>query len=162
MDALQSPTSVPDTAGVIAPPPVIFAAWFGAAILLQWVHPLRIPVYPIGLEWPGLVLMNLSWMLALWGTFSMRRGGTNINPYLPTISLVISGPYRFSRNPLSLSLLLLYVGLSLRIDTFWPLLLLIPLLIVFHFGVVVREEKYLETKFGEAYRAYCASVRRWI
>jgi len=55
----------------------------------------------------------------------------------------------------------LYLGLSLRIDTLWPLLLLVPLLVVFHFGVIQREERYLERKFGDTYRNYRLAVRRW-
>jgi protein-S-isoprenylcysteine O-methyltransferase Ste14 len=91
----------------------------------------------------------------------MRRAQTNINPLRPTTSLVTSGPYRFSRNPLSVSLVVLYLGLSLKIDTLWPLLLLLPLLIVFHFGVIQREERYLERKFGDTYRHYRSAVPRW-
>jgi protein-S-isoprenylcysteine O-methyltransferase Ste14 len=150
-----------DTPGVIAPPPVLFAVVFCAAMALHWVHSLAIPLLPRGMQWPGVTLMNVSAILALWATFSMRRAQTNINPLRPTTSLVTSGPYRFSRNPLSVSLVVLYLGLSLKIDTLWPLLLLLPLLIVFHFGVIQREERYLERKFGDTYRHYRSAVPRW-
>ena len=76
--------------------------------------------------------------------------------------LVSGGPYRFSRNPLSVSLLLLYLGLAFQINSSWPLILFLPLLIVNHYGVVLREERYLEAKFGDTYRNYRAAVRRWI
>ena len=155
-------SSLSDTPGVIAPPPILAGAVFGAAMLLNWMHSLAIPLLPIGMQWPGLILMNFSLILALWATFSMRQARTNINPLLPTTPLVTSGPYRFSRNPLSVSLVVLYLGLALRIDTLWPFLLLLPLLIALHFGVIHREERYLERKFGDTYRNYCSAVRRWI
>lgn len=121
-----------------------------------------IPLLPVGTQWPGLVLMNTSAVLALWATFAMRKARTNISPLRPATALTTSGPYRFSRNPLSIALIVLYLGLALRIDTLWPLLLLAPLLIVFHYGVIQREERYLERKFGDSYRNYRSSVPRWI
>jgi protein-S-isoprenylcysteine O-methyltransferase Ste14 len=159
---LSSASSVSDTPGVIAPPPVLFGVVFGAAMLLHWIHSLAIPLLPLGLEWPGNALMWASAIIALWATFFMGKAGTTVNPLRPTTSLVTSGPYRFSRNPLSVSLVVLYLGLSLRIDTLWPILLLLPLLFVFHFGVIQREERYLEKKFGDTYRNYCSAVRRWV
>ena len=156
---MASPSDKP---GVIAPPPLLFGIFFGIAILFQWMHSLTIPLLPRQLQWPGMVLINISGLLFLWAAICMWRARTNINPLLPTTSLVTSGPYRFSRNPLSVSLVVLYLGLSLRLDTLWPLLLFVPLLIVFHYGVIQREERYLERKFGETYRNYCLNVRRWI
>lgn len=150
-----------DTPDVIAPPLVLFGVVFGAAMLLHSLHSLAIPLFPSGLEWPGNALMWVSALLALWATFFMGRARTNINPLRPTTALVTSGPYRFSRNPMSVALVVLYLGLSVRIDTLWPLLLLLPLLIVFHFGVIQREERYLERKFGDTYRNYRSAVRRW-
>jgi protein-S-isoprenylcysteine O-methyltransferase Ste14 len=158
----MSSLSDSDIANVIAPPPVLFGFGFGVAILFNWLHSLRIPLLPAGTEWPGNFLMILSGVIALWATFWMRRARTNINPLRPTTSLVTSGPFRFSRNPLSMSLVVLYLGGALRVNTLWPLLLLLPLLIVFHFGVIQREERYLERKFGDTYRSYRATVPRWL
>jgi protein-S-isoprenylcysteine O-methyltransferase Ste14 len=87
----------------------------------------------------------------------MRRAGTNIRPDQPTLALVTDGAFRFSRNPLYLAATGLYVGVALLVDALWPLVLLIPML-----AVVAREERYLEAKFGDAYRAYKARVRRWL
>ena len=158
---MGSISSLSDTPGVIAPPPILFGAVFAAAMLLNWMHSLAIPLLPIGMQWPGLMLMNVSLILALWATFSMRQARTHINPLMPTTALVTSGPYRFSRNPLSMSLVVLYLGLALRINTLWPFLLLLPLLIALHYGVIQREERYLERKFGDTYRNYRLAVRRW-
>jgi protein-S-isoprenylcysteine O-methyltransferase Ste14 len=155
-------SSSPDTAGVLAPPPILFAIAFGLAMLLHWIHPLAIALRSLRMEWTGTILINISGLLALWATVYMIRARTRINPLRPTTALVIAGPYRFSRNPMSVSLVILFVGLALRLDTLWPLLLLLPLLIVYHYGVVQREEKYLERKFGDTYRNYRSAVRRWI
>ena len=91
-----------------------------------------------------------------------KAAGTNVPTWMPSTALVISGPYRFSRNPIYLALTIIYLGLALAYGSWWPIVLLAPVLIVMRFGVIGREERYLEAKFGDAYRAYRASVRRWI
>jgi protein-S-isoprenylcysteine O-methyltransferase Ste14 len=92
----------------------------------------------------------------------MQAAGTNVNPALPTTAIVASGPFRFSRNPLYLALTLLYLGLTLAFNTWWGIVVLIPVLIIMHRGVVLREERYLEQKFGETYRHYRSKVRRYL
>ena len=92
----------------------------------------------------------------------MKRAGTNIRPDQPTLALVFDGPFRFTRNPLYMALTGLYLGITLLVNALWPLLFLIPVLGVLRWGVVAREERYLEAKFGEPYRTYKARVRRWI
>ncbi len=151
-----------DNPGLIAPPPLVFAVFFGVAMLLQRFFPLAIPLYPPDMPSPGTVLIWLSGLIFLSSAIFMWRARTHMNPLLPTTALVTAGPYQFSRNPMSVALVVLYIGLALRLDTVWPLLLLPPLMIVFHYGVIQREERYLEGKFGDVYNAYRASVRRWI
>ena len=80
----------------------------------------------------------------------------------PATALVTSGPYRFSRNPGYLALTLAYIGISVAADTVWMLALLLPALAIVRYGVIAREERYLEGKFGEAYLAYKAAVGRWL
>ena len=92
----------------------------------------------------------------------MTAAGTNVNPTLPTTAIVSSGPFRFSRNPLYVALNLFYVGISLVINTWWGAVVWVPLLLVMHFGVILREERYLDRKFGEPYREYRAKVRRYL
>jgi protein-S-isoprenylcysteine O-methyltransferase Ste14 len=75
---------------------------------------------------------------------------------------VATGPFRFSRNPLYVALTLIYVGLALLTNALWVLVLIVPVLLLMHYGVVRREERYLEAKFGDAYRAYRSSVRRYL
>ena len=95
----------------------------------------------------------------------MRRfvaAGTNIPPNLPTTALVVDGIYGWTRNPLYLGATLVYLGLSVAAGSLWAIVLLAPLLWVINVGVIAREERYLERKFGDAYRAYKGRVRRWI
>jgi protein-S-isoprenylcysteine O-methyltransferase Ste14 len=84
-----------------------------------------------------------------------------VNPYQPTTAIVTEGPYRFTRNPIYLSLAVLYAGLAVMANALWSLLLLAVMLII-HYAVILPEERYLEQKFGEEYRSYKAKVRRWL
>src|ERR1051325_6079921 len=150
-----------DNPGVIAPPPLIYAAAFLIALLL---HRLALmTIFGGGLAlWPGLALVALSVGLAIWGRQALVSAGTNVNPYRPSTAIVDSGPYRFTRNPLYVALTLMYVGLTLAFDTWWGFILLVPVLIIMHLGVIRREERYLQRKFGESYRGYRARVRRYL
>lgn len=162
MTAPAAPSSSPDTPGVIAPPPVLFGIFFGVAFLLNCLHPLPIPLSKRAISLPCVILLNASWPLAIWASFTMHYAGTRINPLRPVTALVTSGPFRFSRNPLSVSLVLLYLGLAFQINSLWPLFLFPVLLIFNHYGITLREERYLESKFGDTYRQYRTTVRRWI
>ncbi|HLX95337.1 MAG TPA: isoprenylcysteine carboxylmethyltransferase family protein [Verrucomicrobiae bacterium] len=150
-----------DTPGVVACPPLIFLGALGLGLLLHWwipVHPF--PAWfsrPLG---AGLCLVSVT--VGIWGSTIMRRAGTNVRPDRPVTALVIDGPFRFSRNPLYLSLTALYLGITLLCDALWPFTTLVPLLAVVHWRIVLREERFLEAKFGDAYRAYKIRVRRWL
>ena len=117
---------------------------------------------PVATLWPGIVLSVLAVGIAIAGRRTMEAAGTNVNPMLPTTAIVTSGPFRFSRNPLYVALTLLFLGLTLAFDTWWGIVLLPLILVVMHYGVVVREERYLERKFGEPYRQYRSRVRRYL
>ena len=150
-----------DCANVIAFPPLVYGGTllFGLLLQLIWGLPIFDPHPP---KWIGGTVALLSAALAKWGERTMRRAGTNIKPSQPTTAIVQDGPFRFSRNPLYLSLTLFYIGAALIFNALIALLLLPPLLVVVHFGIIRREERYLEAKFGDGYRQYRARVRRWI
>lgn len=76
--------------------------------------------------------------------------------------MVTNGPYRFTRNPMYLGFTLLYLGAAFWVNTAWPVILLPLVLAVMHYGVIVREEAYLERVFAEEYRTYRQRVRRWL
>lgn len=150
-----------DNPGVIAPPPLIYGAALLLALLFHRLQPMPI-VGRTSALWPGILLAALGVALAIWGRHALVSAGTNVNPYRPSTAIVDSGPYRFTRNPLYVSLTIMYVGLTLAFDTWWGFILLVPVLIVMHLGVIRREERYLEEKFGESYRRYRARVRRYL
>jgi protein-S-isoprenylcysteine O-methyltransferase Ste14 len=87
--------------------------------------------------------------------------GTPVIPWRETRRLVVSGPYRFSRNPDYLGQTLVAGGLGLLLTAPWVLLALVPALLLVRYGVIAREERYLERRFGEEYRQFCARVNRW-
>jgi protein-S-isoprenylcysteine O-methyltransferase Ste14 len=111
---------------------------------------------------PGVALGGLGVGILIWGRGALHAAATDLDPLLPTSAIVTSGPFRFSRNPLYLALTLLYFGLSVAVNTWWGIVVLVPLLIIMHRGVVLREERYLERKFGETYRRYRSKVRRYL
>jgi protein-S-isoprenylcysteine O-methyltransferase Ste14 len=150
-----------DNPGVVAPPPLIYGAAFLVVLLVQWVWPMPISSQT-GARWSGLACVVLGVGTAIWGRRTMQAAGTNINPTRPATTIVTSGPFRFSRNPLYLALTLIYLGLTLAFNTWWGIVVLIPLLLTMHRAVVLREERYLEQKFGEGYRQYRSKVRRYI
>jgi len=149
------------TANVVVLPPLLYGMGLAVGFLLQWLAPRAIVASATRYGAGGIVLA-LGLALAFWGRHHMERAGTNVNPREPTTALVVSGPFRFSRNPLYVALTLMYAGLAVVANAFWVLVLLVPVLLVLHSGVVRREERYLEAKFGEAYRQYRARVRRYL
>jgi protein-S-isoprenylcysteine O-methyltransferase Ste14 len=112
---------------------------------------------PIGFV---LLLVGVSICIAAVRTF--RRAGTSPLLGTPTTTLVTSGPYRFSRNPIYIGYTLLYLGISFWANTLWPVVLLPVVLGVMHRAVITREEAYLQGRFGDAYSSYCQQVRRWL
>jgi protein-S-isoprenylcysteine O-methyltransferase Ste14 len=92
----------------------------------------------------------------------MGNAGTSPDYYRPATVLVVHGPFRFSRNPQYLSVTILYLGVAISVNALWPIVLLPVVLLVFTIGVIWREERYLERRFGERYLRYKARVRRWL
>ena len=150
-----------DTAGVIGRPPLIYLVALVIGIALSVVVPT--PILPRG--WGiafGVTLIVIAVWLSGWGVREMRRSGTSESTSIPATALVTTGPFRFSRNPLYISLTLCYVGIALAARSLWSLLLLPVVLVIIHRGVIHREERYLERRFGEDYVRYKARVRRWL
>ena len=102
----------------------------------------------------------LALMLAAFATFG--RAKTTPFPNRPASALVTSGPYRFTRNPMYLSLIALYIGLTLMLNSWWPLMMLPLVLVIIDRAVIAREERYLTDAFPADYPAYQRRVRRWL
>ena len=157
-------TEAPDNAGVIAPPPLIFAIILIAGIGLHRKLPIR-----AALSLPRNMRLVLAGSLigAALATITsavlvMIRAHTNPDPHQPTTAIVVDGPYRFTRNPIYLGFTLCYSGLIILFNALAALLLLPIALIIMQRGVIEREESYLERKFGEQYLSYKQRVRRWL
>jgi protein-S-isoprenylcysteine O-methyltransferase Ste14 len=149
------------SAGVVMRPPFLYGGGFIVMLALRWLWPMPI-VGNGGPLWAALALSILGVALVVLAARTLRAAGTNVDPVLPTTAIVTSGPYRFSRNPIYVGLTLIYLGLAGACNTWWAFIVLVPVLAIMHLGVVRREERYLEKKFGEPYRQFCSRVRRYL
>ena len=150
-----------DNPGVIILPPLLYLITLVLGLLLHWIAPRSITGWD-GRSWLGGALLASGFAISIWGSRVMRRAGTNVNPHKPSTALVATGPFRFSRNPLYVAFNLAFAGLALLVNSMWLLVLLLPAMVTMHFGVIRREERYLEGKFVDAYRAYRIRVRRYL
>jgi protein-S-isoprenylcysteine O-methyltransferase Ste14 len=154
-----------DTPGVIARPPLIFLGFLIVGLVLDALLPL--PLRPTGIDaklgWTiGAVLILLGLVTFTLSIRNFMRAGTPVPTREPTRALVTTGVHARSRNPIYVSMFLIYAGAGLPANTAWILVLLVPLALIIRYGVVAREEAYLERKFGDTYRAYKSRVRRWL
>ncbi len=150
-----------DRAAVVVSPPALLA---GTLLVGALVHYLAWPIAllpPVPARLVGAILVVGSRVYAQAARNALRRAGTNILPSQPTLALTTDGPYRYTRNPIYVSHVVLYVGAALLVNGAAPLLLLPLVAIGLHWGVVRPEERYLQRKFGEAYTQYCQQVPRW-
>ena len=133
-----------------------------AGLALDRLVPL--PFLPADLPagWLGATVFVLALALFAWAIVTMTRGGSNVPTNLPTTTIVESGPYRATRNPIYLALFLGLIGLAIAFDTLWLFMTLVLFALVVRYGVVAREEAYLERKFGDVYRSYRSRVPRWL
>lgn len=142
-------------------PPVIFAA----TGLLMWAldrafpTPRLIPASAASLGWLPVILAVA---LALTAIRTFQRAGTTPHPWGEPTAFVVAGPYRLSRNPMYLALLLLLCGWWLTLGTVAALIGLPAFVIAIDRLFIRREERLLEDRFGDAFRQYCRRVRRWI
>ena len=150
-----------DNPGVIAPPPLIYAGTIAAGLLANRRY--HIPILPRRvartLGWP-LVACGLA--VGFLGSREMRRAETTLDPRKPATTIVTGGPFRYTRNPLYLSMTLIYGGISALANALLPVLLLPMVLRLMRRGVIEREERYLERKFSDEYIEYKEGTPRWI
>jgi protein-S-isoprenylcysteine O-methyltransferase Ste14 len=146
---------------VIAPPPLIFLSALALGFGLDVV------VGTGSLPWSVAVLVGAASIIAgvgLMGSFveAFRRARTPLDPYTPSEAIVTDGPYRLTRNPGYLGMALTYAGIAIVSNALWVLAPLPVAIAVIDRGVIAREERYLERKFGTPYVDYKRRVRRWI
>lgn len=145
--------------GVRVPPPVMVAAIMGCAWLLVRAMPLPVaPPWP----WMGAAVIGLAGAWAIWAVVAMLRAGTDPRPDKPDAAMVEGGPFRLSRNPIYLGFVIAAAGLALRWGDLWGWAGVAASAVVLDRLVIAKEEPYLAARFGAAYAAYRARVRRWV
>ncbi|HZL40722.1 MAG TPA: isoprenylcysteine carboxylmethyltransferase family protein [Pseudolabrys sp.] len=157
-------TKASDTAGVIAPPPLIALAALLLGLALDWLMPAYVLTVLLTFDARmvlGVLLVAAGCALPISARSIFVGLGTNVNPFKPARALATGGVYAHVRNPMYLGMALIVAGLGIALASDWTLVMLLPAMLVIHFGVVAREERYLEAKFGEAYRQYKAHVPRY-
>jgi protein-S-isoprenylcysteine O-methyltransferase Ste14 len=160
MEASQS-TPERDISGVIAPPPLIFLAGLGLGFALEALLPgSDVPDVLAWILGGALLLAGIALLFVFEREFQRKK--TAANPWRPTTAIATDGPYRFTRNPAYVGMALVYVGIALCSQALWVLLPLPIVLVIIDRGVIAREERYLERKFGQEYLDYKGRVRRWV
>lgn len=157
----------PDNTAVargIARPPVLYLACLILGLLLDRLLPLPL-ILPENavMRWAvaaGLMVIGLAILAA--GVRNFSRAATPVPSNQPVRALVTTGIHGRSRNPMYVGMLLLYAGIGIGARSPWVLILALPLVVILRYRVVAREERYLEQRFGDAYRDYKARVRRWL
>src|SRR5712692_3390831 len=150
-----------DNPGVWFPPPLCYGLAVLIGVLLDRRWPLPIAGGPLTAI-AGIACV-VGWMALAGASFGrFRRSNTSIVPIRPAEALVLSGPYRYTRNPMYVSLALLTIGCGVLLATWWPVILLVPTLAIVQQFVILPEERYLRRRFGTEYEAYARRVRRWL
>ena len=149
---------------VRVPPPLIYVIGFG----IGWLVDRRWPLGIFGPEHGRMRIAIAMVFIACWFVLMMtafttfRRARTAIIPLFPASSVVTTGPYRVTRNPMYVSFIALYIGAALLVNSWWPLVLLPAVVLTIDRAVIAREERYLRSAFPVEYAAYCDRVRRWL
>lgn len=150
-------------AGVRFPPPLLYLLGFGAGWVAERFRPLPVTIGHSFARTALGVLGIAAWaLLAVSALMLFRRAGTSLIPNKPSAAIVTTGPYRFTRNPMYVSLIALYVGLTLLMNSWWPMIFLPIVVLLIDRVVIAREERYLRSAFPTEYGAYTARVRRWL
>jgi protein-S-isoprenylcysteine O-methyltransferase Ste14 len=141
-------------------PPLVYSSSILAGALLTWLWPLPF-AFPAAVPIGGTMVFG-SILLFLFSVRALRAAGTPVPGNQPTTNIVRTGPYRFSRNPIYLSFSVLQLGIALWTSSIWMVVTLIPAAVVVSRVVAPREERYLESRFGQQYSSFRDSVRRWL
>jgi protein-S-isoprenylcysteine O-methyltransferase Ste14 len=150
-----------DNAGVRVPPPLLYALAVVGGYLLNRQWPLAIGAGGV-LNVLALTFALAGLALAVSSIGNFRRSRTSIVPIRPATALVIAGPYRFTRNPMYVSLAAMTIAAGLLVNSWWVMLLLVVVLLIVRVFVIGPEERYLRRRFGADYVAYMHHVRRWL
>ena len=163
MGAVRQTNNTPSTKGGPNPgllrPPIIFLGSILLGIALNWAWPLHFVSRSVRLVGPLVAACAVVLFLLSYREF--RAAGTSVRGSTRSTTIVRTGPYRFSRNPIYLAFILFVLGLSVWLNNAWLPVTLIPALAIIALVVIPREERFLESTFGDQYSSYKAQVRRW-
>ncbi|MEZ2133019.1 MULTISPECIES: isoprenylcysteine carboxylmethyltransferase family protein [unclassified Sinorhizobium] len=151
-----------DSSGAVVRPPIVWALAVIAGLVLDRLYPLPLLPASMSARWLGGIVFLAGLALLIWAATTFRRAGTQIPTTQPTTTIVDEGPYRFTRNPIYTGMFLGLIGFAIAFNSLWLIILLVPFYLIIRYGVVAREEAYLERKFGDVYLSYKARVRRWL
>ena len=156
------PNAAQDVANLgLVRPPLVYLISLVTGALIQLATPL--PFLPGTLAVPlGASLVVVAIALLSYSVAKFLAAGTPVPARKPTTVIVRTGPYRFSRNPIYLAFSLLQLGIAIWVNSLWLLATLVGAVALIHYVVILREEQYLERRFGAQYLDYKASVRRWL
>ena len=156
------PNAAQDVANLgLVRPPLVYLISLVTGALSQLATPL--PFLPGTLAVPlGASLVVVAIALLSYSVAKFLAAGTPVPARKPTTVIVRTGPYRFSRNPIYLAFSLLQLGIAIWVNSLWLLATLVGAVALIHYVVILREEQYLERRFGAQYLDYKASVRRWL
>ena len=150
-------------ARVRIPPPLVFLTLIGAGAALRYVvAPPPLPGSRLVQLVVGAVIAVAAFLLGVPAQLLFRRSGQHPAPWKPSPSLVLQGPYRFTRNPMYVGMTGVQIGIGVMLGNLWVVLLAALSLLIVHYTAVLREEAYLEEKFGEDYRTFKKRVRRYL
>ncbi|MXS84658.1 isoprenylcysteine carboxylmethyltransferase family protein [Nitrosomonas sp. HPC101] len=110
----------------------------------------------------GWLCIFLGLLLLTWTAITLWYHRTTVNPYKAASNLCTTGPFHYSRNPIYLGDWLIFIGASILLSTWWPLLFTPLIWAILRYGVIRHEEAHLEARFGDAYLDYKTRVRRWL
>lgn len=161
---MSDQVDLPDRSQAIVRPPLLYFFAIVGGVVLERLLPLGDAdsnVIPSG-TFVGTLAIIAGFAVFAAAMRGFSRAETNVPTTMPTTAIVTCGVYRFSRNPIYLGMTLFYLGLSFVLQNVYMLILLVPVLLVMRYGVIAREEAYLERKFGEDYLSYKQKVRRWL
>ena len=157
-------TQASDNAGVIAPPPLLALAAVVLGLLLDWTAPTYL--LSVMLSWGTRILLGLELIVAGLALVIVARNtfvaaGTRVEPWKPSTTVVGTGVFAWLRNPMYVGGTAALIGLAILLASDWMVVTTVVMALALHFGVVKREERYLEGKFGDAYRTYKSRVPRY-
>jgi len=153
-----------DHSNVVVFPPVVPIVTIALGVVLQWVFPLGVLVHFDQFQRAaiGLSLFIIGALISSTGSVTLTRSKTNVLPSRPTLKIVSAGIYKWTRNPIYVGGTFAMVGIAVAFALDWLVLLQVPAHLILHYGIIRREERYLEQKFGDEYRSYKTRVPRYL